>query len=235
MSDPTMMRHLADEEKPREKAIAEGTGALTDAQLLAIMLRTGVQGRNVIRVAEDILREYDNDLSRLAKATAPEMARLVPGIGTAKAITVLAGMELGIRAQKAAALAQQKQQRMTSSKFIYDYMKSKMELLTHEEFWVLMLNQRLGVIGARRVSIGGVTSTLVDVKILFKYALDAQCPAIVLLHNHPSGALNPSTADDELTRKICSGAKVLDIRVIDHIIVTPGSYYSYADNGHLPL
>lgn len=235
MSDGAeMIRHLADEDKPREKALAMGIGALTDAELLAILLRTGIKGKNVIGVAREILHKYDNDLGRLSKATARELARQVPGIGPTKAITLIAALELGLRARGALAMAS-RNPRMTSSEAVYEFIRPKLELLTHEEFWVVMLNQRLGVVGAERVSTGGVSSTLVDVKMLFKKVIDAQCPAIALVHNHPSGALTPSGPDDELTRKICAGAKVLDIRVIDHLIVTPAGYYSYSDSGRLPL
>lgn len=235
MSDSSadMIRHMADEDKPREKALTQGIGVLTDAELLAILLRVGVKGHSVISVARRILACYDNDLARLSKATPRELSRLVPGIGPTKAITVIAALELGLRARGALALASRKP-RATSSREIYDYMLQKLELLNHEEFWVVTLNQRLGIIGSERISTGGITSTLVDVKMLFKHVIDAQCPAIALIHNHPSGAISPSMADDELTRKICAGAKLLDIRVLDHLIITSSDYYSYADNGRLP-
>lgn len=228
-----MMRNLSDEEKPREKALNQGIGALSDAELLAILLRVGITGKSVITVAREILARYGNDLGRLARATPRELSRQVPGIGPTKAITITAALELGLRARGAMAKAAANP-RMTSSQQIYEHMRPKMELLTNEEFWVVILNQRLNIIGEERISIGGITSTMVDVKMLFKRVIDAQCPAIALAHNHPSGALTPSLADDELTRKICSGAKLLDIRVLDHLIITPSAYYSYADSGRLP-
>lgn len=234
MSDaPEMMRHLADEDKPREKALAQGIGVLTDAELLAILLRVGIRGKSVLTVAREILARYDNDLARLARSTPRELARMVPGIGPAKAITIIAALELGLRARGALARAESNP-RLTSSAVVFDYMRPRLELLTHEEFWIVTLSQRLSLLGAERISTGGIAATLVDLKMLFKRAIDAQCPAIALVHNHPSGALVPSAADDDLTRRICAAAKLLDIRVVDHLIIASNGYYSYADHSRLP-
>lgn len=225
-----MLRNLADDEKPREKALTRGIGVLSDAELLAILLRVGVRGKSVIDVARDILAKFGNDLGRLAKASPRELAQIVPGIGPAKAITVIAALELGQRCR--GAMARQKPQ-MTGSRAIYDFMRQKMEMLDHEEFWALMLNKRLGVEALERISSGGMDATVVDVRMLVKRALDARAVAVALIHNHPSGALIPSIQDDSLTRRIRQACDLLDIRVIDHLIISPSGYYSYADESRL--
>lgn len=225
-----MMRHLADDEKPREKAMSRGIGALTDAELLAILLRVGVAGRNVVDVSRDILAHYGQDLGRLAKASPRELSQLVPGIGPAKAITVIAALELGQRCRSA--LARVKPQ-MVNSHAIYEYMLDKFETKDHEEFWAIMLNKRLAVESAEQISSGGIDSTVVDIRMLVKRALDARATHIALVHNHPSGALSPSMQDDTLTRRVRQACELLDIRVIDHVIVTPAGYYSYSDEGRL--
>lgn len=227
-----MMRDLAAGDKPREKALSQGIGVLTDAELLAILLRVGTAGKSVLSVARDILRQHDNDLARLSRTTPMALAKMVPGMGPAKAITVIAALELGLRARGAMARAQQVES-ITGSQALYEYIRTRLELLTHEEFWIIILNQRLAPIACERVSQGGIAATLVDIRLLFKKVIDHQASTIALVHNHPSGQLRPSAQDDDLTRRILAGAKTLDIRVIDHIIVTPSAYYSFADEGHL--
>lgn len=221
---------LADDDKPREKALNQGIGVLTDAELLAILLRTGVQGKNVIEVARSILGCFGNDLSRLAKASPRELTQLVPGIGPAKAITVIAALELGSRCR--GAMARRKPQ-ISSSASSYEYLRERMQDLDHEEFWVVMLNRRLGIEFAERVSAGGMDATVVDVRLLIKKALDARASAIIVAHNHPSGNLKPSMADDSLTRRIKDACALLDIRLVDHLIISPTGYYSYSDNTRL--
>lgn len=221
---------LADDDKPREKAINQGIGVLTDAELLAILLRTGIQGQNAIEVSRSILACFGNDLSRLAKASPRELAQLVPGIGPAKAITVIAALELGSRCR--GAMAKEKPQ-VSSSQASYEYLRPKMEYLDHEEFWAVMLNRRLGIEFAERVSIGGMDATVVDLRLLVKKALDARASAIIVAHNHPSGALTPSMQDDALTRRIKDACALLDIRLLDHLIISPTGYYSYSDHSKL--
>lgn len=225
-----MLRDLADDDKPREKALNQGFGALSDAELLAILLRVGVKGRNVIDVARDILEKFGNDLARLAAASPRELTQLVPGIGPTKAITVKAALELGQRCRGAAARV--KPQLNTSQK-IYEYMRGELEHLDYEEFRVLMLNKRLGVISVERISSGGIDSTVVDIRMIIKRALDARAVGMTLVHNHPSGQLSPSMHDDTLTRRIKNAAALFDIRLIDHVIITSAGYYSYADNGKI--
>lgn len=225
-----MIRLLADDDKPREKALTQGIGVLSDAELLAILLRTGVTGKNVIEVSRDILAKYGNDLSRLARATPRELTQLVPGIGPAKAITVIAALELGSRCR--GAMAREKQT-LTSSQAIYNYMRHEIEDIDHEEFWAIMLNKKLGIECREIISSGGLDATVVDIRLLMKKALDAHAAAIAVVHNHPSGGLKPSCADDSLTKRIKSACDTLDIRLIDHVIISPTGYYSYSDNGQL--
>lgn len=225
-----MMRHLADDDKPREKALGQGIGVLTDAELLAILLRVGIKGKNVIEVSREILRLHDNDLAKLARTTPRALAKMVPGIGPTKAITIIAALELGLRARGAMARSAQTKS-ITGSEALYEYIRTRLERLPHEEFWVIILNQRLAPIACERVSQGGIAATMVDIRMLFKKVIDHQASTIALVHNHPSGQLKPSMQDDDLTRRIVAGARTLDIRVLDHIIVTPSAYYSYADQG----
>ena len=227
-----LMRHLADDDKPREKALRQGIGVLSDAELLAILLRVGTAGKSVLTVAREILQKHDNDLARLARTTPMALAKMVPGMGPAKAIAVIAALELGLRARGAMERSQTVEP-ISGSRSLYEYMRTRLERLPHEEFWIIILNQRLAPIACERVSQGGIAATLVDSRMLFKKVIDHQASVIAMVHNHPSGQLRPSLQDDELTRKILAGAKTLDIRVIDHLIITPSAYYSYADNGHL--
>jgi DNA repair protein RadC len=228
----TMMRDLADDDKPREKALTQGIRALTPNELIAILLRTGIKGRSVMEVSRQILAMCDGNLARLARMTPGELTRMVPGIGPTKAITLIAAIELGVRCHGAMAQLNEAPQ-LSSSQAVYDLMCPKLERLNHEEFWVLMLNRRNRVDSMQCVSRGGMSTTVVDCKLLFKQVIDAQCDSIILVHNHPSGSTKPSQQDDTLTKHICSGAKLLDIRVLDHIIITPGSYYSYSDEGRI--
>ncbi len=233
MSENTdLIRYLADEEKPREKALSRGIGALTDAELLAILLRVGIKGKSVLTVAREILRLHDNDLAVLARQTPRKLAQIVPGIGPTKAITLIAALELGLRARGAMARSLENKP-LIGSDAIYDYIRPRLELLTHEEFWVILLNNGLTPVACERVGQGGISNTVVDVRVLFKKVLDHQAPVFAVVHNHPSGRLTPSLPDDELTQRIANGAKILDLHLLDHLIISPTGYYSYHDNSRL--
>ncbi len=225
-----MIRNLADDDKPREKALKQGISVLSDAELLAILLRTGVTGKNVIEVSRDILAKYDHNLARLARVTPRELTQLVPGIGPAKAITVIAALELGSRCRGAMA---RKKQALTSSAAIYDFIRERIQDIDHEQFWAIMLNRQLAVESCELISKGGLDATVVDIRMLMKKALDAHATSIAVVHNHPSGALNPSMQDDSLTKRIKNACATLDIRLIDHLIISPTGYYSYSDNSRL--
>lgn len=225
------IRDLDQADKPREKALAHGIGSLSNAELLAIILGSGQKGKSVIALAQELLARCDNRLSQLARMTIPELMRDVSGIGPAKAISLFAAIELGSRCHSS--LADSNEPQVTSSETIYQLMLPRLERLNHEEFWVLMLSHANRVRRCYRISQGGMASTVVDPRIIFKKAIDMQAAAIALVHNHPSCQTSPSPEDDRLTRKLTEGAALLDIRVLDHVIVTPTGYYSYHDQGRL--
>lgn len=228
---PIRMRDLNDEDKPREKALDHGIRALTDAELLAIVFGGGLPGVSVIDMARTILRDCGNRLDTLARMSMQELMKKYRGVGPAKAVSLAAAFELGRRNREQAAARRDFKVRGSSD--IDEVMRPLLEGIEHEEFWVLMLSRSLTLKEKRCISQGGTAATVVDVKLLLKRAVDCLADAIALVHNHPSGTLQPSPQDDALTAKIKQGASLLDIRVIDHVIIGRSGYYSYADNAHL--
>lgn len=224
------IRQLTDDEKPREKAIKNGMDALTDVELLALLLGSGVPGKSVLDLSREILKDCDNRLRVLARMSIAELKKKYKGVGDAKATLLVAAMAFGSRVHTS--LDQQDPQ-MTCSKDVHSYMRPKLERLNYEEFWVLHLNRANRVIYADRVSKGGLSSTSVDIKLIAKTAIDHLSSAIILVHNHPSGTMRPSAADDSLTRRIVDICKVIDVPVQDHVIIGPSQCYSYRDNGKL--
>lgn len=221
---------LADDDKPREKALRSGIRSLSDAELLAILIGMGVPGKSVLELSREILAAASNSLPVLASWSIRDLARRFHGIGLAKAVTIAAALELGGRRTDA---GQQKETIIRSSADVYTLMRRRLEDCTTEEFWIVALNQRNKVIDCERISKGGVSSTLVDVKVVARAAIEHLASGIILVHNHPSGNMRPSAQDDSLTRKIKEAVALLDIRVTDHLIIGPVSYYSYADEGRL--
>lgn len=227
-----LIREMAVDERPREKALKHGIKALSNSELMAILFGTGMRGKSVISLSDEILRDNDNHLSKVARLSIKDFMNRYKGIGMAKAISLLAALELGSRS--AADAASISQPVINGAGVAVDVMKHHFANLPYEEFWVMLLSQAGKVIREVCVSRGGVSMTAVDVKLIMKNAIENYTSAMILFHNHPSGALTPSPQDDALTKKICDAARILDIRVNDHIIVTDGSYYSYHDNGRLP-
>ncbi len=227
--DKLSIKEWALEDRPREKMILKGVGALTDAELLAILIGSGNQNETAVALCRRILLSADNNLNLLGKYELSDLIKF-NGIGEAKAITIMAAMELGKR-RKLAEVVQRDQ--VTGSLSVYEIFHPLLCDLPHEEFWVLLLNQANRVINRVKISQGGVAATSVDVKLILKSALMALSPAIILCHNHPSGNRQPSSADDNLTRKIVTATCNMDIRVLDHLIVCDGHYYSYADEGKI--
>lgn len=221
---------MADADKPREKALANGLSSLTDVELLAIILGSGQRGKSVIQLSREILARCGDRLGPLSRMTVAELMRDVKGMGPAKAVSLFAAIELGARCRSDLA---RESLAVTSSAAIYEHMRPRLERLHHEEFWVLMLNRANRVEWEWQLSQGGMASTVVDPKLLFKKVIDRQASGIVLVHNHPSGTLHPSGEDDRLTRRIMDGASLLDIRVLDHLIIGPSGYFSYHDDGRL--
>lgn len=216
-------------DRPREKMIAKGSRALTDAELLAILIGQGNKEENAVMLCRRILHSYDYNLLQLSQASLTDLIKF-KGIGEAKAITIAAALELGRRRQRA---EKGKQVIIKSSLDAYQVLKSYVEDLPHEEFWILLLNRRHQVLFAQFISRGGISGTVVDAKLIFKPALEKSASSIILCHNHPSGNLQPSKQDLQLTDKLKNAGQCLDIQVIDHLIITSNEYFSFADAGKM--
>lgn len=217
------------EDRPREKLAALGADALTNAELLAILIGSGSENETSVSLMQRVLHDCDDNLSSLGKLSLHELTAY-RGIGPAKAITIMAAMELGRR--RAASRPADRPQ-ITSSQSIYDLMAEKLRDLHTEECHVILLNNALRLIGTKCVSRGGLTGTTVDVRLVLREALLARATSMALCHNHPSGTLKPSRADDELTRRVSEAAAQVDLKLIDHLIITDGAYYSYNDEGRI--
>lgn len=216
---------------PREKALAHGMKALSDVELMAIVFATGIKGKNVLEMCREILESHKGHLSKLARMSAQEVSQAYKGIGAAKALTLLAGIELGVRA--AADAVKLDEPSIATSETAFKYMNHYLYHLDHEEFWVLYLRNNLTPIKATCAGRGGLTGTAVDPRGIVREALMVNAASMMLFHNHPSGTLKPSIQDDNITRRIKEGAALFDIRVIDHIIIGDSQYYSYHDDGHI--
>ena len=217
----------AEEDRPREKLILKGRKSLTTAELIAILIGTGTRKESAVDVAKKLLAQAENNLNLLGRQTIKELCR-INGIGEAKAISIMAALELGQRRQIADVL---ERKQISSSADGFRFFQPIIGDLPHEEFWILLLNRHNKIIGHQRISQGGVAGTVADLKIIFKSALDILASSIIAAHNHPSGNLRPSQADKNLTTKMVEAGKIIDIQVLDHLIVTSGGYYSFADEG----
>jgi len=225
-----LIRDLSEDEKPREKAGRYGMDSLTDVELLALLLGSGVPGKSVLDLSREILQDNDNKLRLLSRMSIAELKKKYKGVGDAKATLLVAAMTFGSRVQSSLAI---EDPQMRSSEDVHSFMRPKLERLNYEEFWVLHLNRANRVMFADRVSKGGTSSTAVDIKLIAKSAIDHLSSAIILVHNHPSGTMKPSGADDMLTRKIVDICKIIDVPVQDHVIIGPSAYFSYRDNSRL--
>jgi len=234
MNDSKGLRLIADtpeELRPREKALRLGLKALSNTELMALVFSTGIKGKGVMALCDDILNSYKWHLSSIASTSASDFIKANKGIGPAKAPTFLAGIELGMRAAADAITVERKQ--IGSSQMAYEYMKPHLSGLDHEQFWILLLNNSLLPVKEVCIGRGGLTMTAVDVKIVVREALLNNSSAMMLFHNHPSGTLRPSVQDEQLTRRIKDACDLLDIRVLDHIVVANHRYYSFHDEGKL--
>lgn len=219
----------AEEDRPREKMLSKGQQSLTDAELLAILLGSGSTGESAVSLAQRILSSVENKLHELGKRSVKDFQRF-KGIGQAKAICICAAMELGRRRQLTDI---RERARIGSSRDAFQAIAPMLSDLHHEEFWLLLLNKANEVTSREKISAGGLAGTVVDVKLVFKIALDARAAAIIAVHNHPSGNLSPSMADIELTRKLKDAGQILDLPLLDHLIVSERGYYSFADEAKL--
>lgn len=229
VSTSLSIKSWAEEDRPREKLLLKGRAALSDAELMAILLGSGTARLSAVDVAKLILAAVENDLNALAKLSVKELMRH-KGIGEAKAITIMAALELGRRRKEAAA---SQRTIITCSRDIYTLVQPHLQDLPHEEFWVVLLNRANVVMRKQPISTGGVAGTVADPKLIFKHALEQLASSVILVHNHPSGNKNPSAADLALTRKVKEAGQFLDLPVLDHLIYTDLGYYSFADEGML--
>ena len=219
----------AEEDRPREKLLLKGKRALSDAELIAILIGSGNADESAVELAKKILAVTGNNLNELSKRSIADLMKH-KGIGEAKAISIIAALELGSRRQVAEVVVKDT---VTSSRDSYEILRPYLADLPHEEFWVLYLNRSNKVLMKEQVSQGGITGTVADTRIIFKKAIDLLATSIILAHNHPSGSLNPSVADVQLTQKIQQGGNLLDVQVLDHLIISEAGYFSFADEGRM--
>ena len=219
----------AEEDRPREKMLLKGRQALTDAELIAILIGSGTVGESAVTLAQRILASVDSNLQDLGKRSLSDLQQF-KGVGEAKAITIAAALELGRRRQLSDL---RERPRIASSRDAFNVIAPLITDLYHEEFWLLLLNRNHEVIASKQLSTGGSSGTVVDIKLVLKTALEARATAFIALHNHPSGSLKPSQEDIILTKKLHQSGQLLDLPLLDHLIVSERGYYSFADEGAL--
>lgn len=223
------IRHWSEDDRPREKLLLKGKAALSDAELIAILIGSGSRNESAVDLSKRILKSFDNNLNTLGKSSVTDLLTF-KGIGEAKAITIQAAMELGRRRRTEDAVELQK---ITSSQAVFELMQPILGELPHEEFWIIYLNNANKIISKFQLSKGGITGTLVDVRLVFKTALAQGAVGVILAHNHPSGTLKPSESDKQITQKLKVAGEQLDIKILDHVIVTETSFFSFSDEGIL--
>lgn len=228
-SKPLKITEWSPEDRPREKLLLKGTSALTEAELIAILIGSGTAKTSAVELAKKILLQVNNNLNDLARFTVKDLMR-VKGIGEAKAITIVAAIELGRRRKEQ---DPEEKPKINSSKDAFDHLKGHLMDLPHEEFWVLYLNRSHRILNKKRISEGGVAGTVADPKIIFKLALEELASGVIVAHNHPSGNLTASQSDLDLTRKLKEAGKFLEIQLLDHLIIANQKYFSFADEGLL--
>ena len=227
------LKEWADEDKPREKMLSKGKKELTNAELIAILLRSGLQGKTVVEVAKEVLTYSSNSLTTLSQMDFKQL-RSIKGVGEAKATTLMAALELGWRMQSE--ISKDKELIINNSKDLFSHFAPLLVDLDHEEFWALYLSNRNKVLGRQRISMGGQTNVSVDMRIIFRGAIECKAVSLMVAHNHPSGSLRSSPEDKNLTRSIMEAGKILDIKLLEHIIIgiSPSGkadYFSFHDNG----
>ncbi len=223
------LKSWAEDDRPREKLLQQGISALSDAELIAILIGIGNRELTAVELARKILADQNHEINRLAKLSIAELMQ-TKGIGQAKAISIAAAFELGKRRESEQIKTEAK---IRSSQDIYNLMATELRDLPVEAFWVVMLNRANRIIDTHKVSQGGISATVVDLRLVMQKAIEKLASGLVLVHNHPSGNLEPSEADKQLTQRIQQAAKIFDINVLDHIIIADHRYYSFADEGIL--
>ena len=227
MENKLPIPNWAIEDRPREKLLAKGIQSLSDAELIAILIGSGSRNETAVELSKRILASVENNLNQLGKLTISNLQEF-KGIGEAKAISIVAAMELGKRRKVTDILEKAK---IGSSKDVFEIFASVLCDLPYEEFWVLFLNRANKIIHKQKISQGGVSGTVIDIRLVLKLAIEKLASGIILCHNHPSGNIQPSKSDIDITKKLKEAAKFMDINVLDHIIVTDSEYFSFADGG----
>jgi len=217
------------QDRPREKLVQKGTSSLSDAELLAILINSGTKDKSAVDLGRELLGIVDNNLNALGKLTISDLKKL-HGIGTARAVTIAAALELGQRRKLAEG---PEVLQIKCSKDVSDIFQPLLSDLVHEEFWILFLNRSNKVINRMKLSQGGISGTVTDVRMVMKKAIEYLASGIIVCHNHPSGNLNPSESDTKITQKIKEAGNLMDIQLLDHLIISDKDYYSFADNGLL--
>jgi DNA repair protein RadC len=223
------IKNWSEDDKPREKMLNKGPSSLSDAELVALLIGSGNTEESAVTLSKRILASVKHELGDLGRLTVPQLMKF-KGIGKAKAVTIAAALELGRRRRSEGA---GKISRISSSREAFDLMQPLIGELPHEEFWIVYLNNANRILHTVLLSKGGITGTLVDVRLVMKQALELGAVALILAHNHPSGILKPSEADRQLTSKLKHAASALDIKILDHLIITAKDYYSFADQNIL--
>jgi DNA repair protein RadC len=222
------IKQWASEDRPREKLLTKGISALSDAELLAILLSSGTKNMTAVELAKYTLSTVNNNLNTLGKLNVDELTK-INGIGQAKAITIIAALELGKRRK----IFDINQNKITSSKDVFNLFYHTIGDIRHEEFWTLYLSRSNKIIDKQKISMGGISGTVVDVKIILKHAIEKLVSSIIIVHNHPSGNINPSDEDKKITEKLKQAAELINITILDHIIIGNNKYYSFKNNGIL--
>ena len=227
------LKEWADEDKPREKMLSKGKKELTNAELIAILLRSGLQGKTVVEVAKEVLTRSSNSLTSLSQMDFKQLSA-IKGVGEAKATTLMAALELGWRMQSE--ISNSKELIISNSKDLFTYITPLLVDLDHEEFWAIYLSNRNKVLGRQRISMGGQTNVSVDMRIIFRGAIECKAVSLMVAHNHPSGSLIASREDKNLTHSIMEAGKILDIKLLEHIVIGinplgKADYFSFHDNG----
>lgn len=217
------------EDRPREKLVLKGPSSLSHAELVAILIGSGTASSSAVEVAKKILHRAENNLHELARLSVNDLMK-VKGVGQAKAVTIVAALELGRRRKES---DEEEKPRINGSKDAFEHVKADLMDLPHEEFWVILLNRANRIVKKKRVSEGGVSGTVADPKVIFKLALEELASGVIVVHNHPSGNLTASQSDIDLTRKLKEAGKFLEIQLLDHLIIAGQKYFSFADEGIL--
>lgn len=225
----TSIKNWSLKDRPREKLLALGAGALSESELIAILIGSGNRNMSAVDLSRLIFDKAGQSLDTLGKMSIKQLTQH-KGVGQAKAVTIAAALEIG-RRRASETIAEKP--KVTSSDSAYHILRPILGELPHEEFWILYLNNSNKVLATQQISKGGFTGTYVDIRIVMKKALEENAVAMILAHNHPSGQLVPSAADEQLTQKMVQAAQLLDLRILDHLIVTQKGYFSFADQGKL--